>query len=209
MISTRCSQVHSGFSWGLWKLLCGAAAQGLGRVPFVPQKPQTRLYLYMTKINQSTQLKVSSCLVRLLHPSGPLGSSLQPAHVPQFPISYNNGTTSARWLLVTKQWEPLWHAGISPCHRTASQSSPKRTGIKSPAPSLPGCEQQPPGSAFCFFFMGCLFLRRLGTEPKHSPCPPTSVSRSCTRCLLLNLTLLNTMCLILITCPSPMKVIEI
>lgn len=92
MISTRCSQVHSGFSRGLWKLLCGAAVQGLGRVPFVPQKPQTRLYLYMTKINQSTQLKVSSCLVQPPPPFRAFGefpSASTCATIPDFLQQWN------------------------------------------------------------------------------------------------------------------------
>lgn len=77
---------------------------------------------------------------------------------------------SARWPPVTKQLgTTLWHAGISLDHRTVSQSPPEQMGLKSPSVALLGSEQQPPGSAFHFFFMGCLFLWCLGMEPKHSP----------------------------------------
>lgn len=58
----------------------------------MPQKPQTRLYLYMTKINQSTQLKVSSCLVQPPPPFRAFGefpSASTCATIPDFLQQWN------------------------------------------------------------------------------------------------------------------------
>lgn len=198
MISTRFFPVHGGSLWCLWKLFCDAAVLG-------SLQSATEAVL---KENQEMQLQLSSCFVP--HPLISLAFEEFPLASTYDPIFYSGSVLpSARWPLATKQWRaPLERESWQKlCSQSCLPISTTAGRLKSPSVPLPGHELQPPGSAFHFFFTGCLFLSCLGTEPKHSP--PTSLSCSCTSCLLLNLILLNTMCLILITCPSPMKVIEI
>lgn len=186
------------------EVFCYAALLGIGKVCDVPQ----RLYQYTVKRKprNATAVVFLPCAASSDLP-GLWGVSFRQHIWPHFLQWFY--VASVRWPLVTKQlratlecesWHEPWSQSCLPIPTRAHR-------LKSPSVPLLGHEQQPPGSAFHFFFTGCLFLSCLGTEPKHSP--PMSLSCSCTSCLLLNLILLNTMCLILITCPSPMKVIEI